>query len=556
MLIARRSIGTIACLFLAFAACGDGSEDRGGGFDSAGGADDGGDGGDGGGDGDGGDGADDGGDEGDDGGDGTGDDGADDGGDGSIPAAGIRIDEVTINQGVEIPIVQGGVFLEESERVAPVIGNRPALVRAFWSLEDGFEPRELEAHLVFTYEDGTTKVMNDTRMVSGPPNPNSYNGGFTWGVLAEEFAGDAEIHVAIFETDGESNGEPSGYRVPEEGEEQLRGVTRRMLLDVVVVPTCNHAPLADWEQEIFTAYLYNTYPVNEINITFHDPIANACDEYEAAYEVMPDLRWTEEAPPWRFYGGLVQGSCGGVAPFGGGPWATQKDAQRTFGLCDWRYTFPTVDLFAHEMGHVHGRDHTFEDPSYPYETCGGRDTVGFGLMPADMPSSSWGDESAPMQQIIPPSYAGCTAASWNDFMSYAYPYWVSDYTYLHIAEVIWQLSAWADEGASGPAPGPGVTLRGVVTPEGKVHVGATRGVGEHRSLEPSGVKARFFAGEVLVGEHDVEISETHHDPGPDDQWQPTRVRTFTIRLPGGIEGDRFEIDLDGETNSFSTGRWR
>jgi len=333
-------------------------------------------------------------------------------------------------------------------------------------------------------------------------------------------------------------------------------VNRRMLLDVVVVPTCGHAPLAEWEQEIFTAYLYNTYPVNEINITFHEPVANACDEYEAAYEVMPDLRWTEEAPPWRFYGGLVLGGCGGVAPYGGGPWATQKDAQRTFGLCDWRYTFPTVDLFAHEMGHVHGRDHTFEDPNYPYETCGGRDTVGFGLMPADMPSSSWGDESVPMQQIIPPSYAGCTQASWNDFMSYAYPYWVSDYTYLGIAEVIWHISAWADEGTSGAAPKPGVTLRGVVTPEGKVHVGATRGVGDHRSVEPSGVKARFFDGATLVGEHDVEMSEAHHDPGPDDAWQPTRVRTFTIQLPDGIEGDRFELDLDGETRSVPTSRWR
>jgi len=267
MLTARLSISTLACLFLALAACGDGSDDRDDGFDSAGGANDGSEGDDGGGDGDG---TDDGGDDGSEGDDGDGD-GADDGGDGPIPAAGISIDTITINQGVEIPIVEDGVFLEESERVAPVIGNRPALVRAFWSLEDGFEPRELKARLVFTYDDGSTNVISNTRMVSGPPNPNSYGGGFTWGVLAEEFAGDAEIHVEIIETDGMSHGEPSGYRVPGEGEEPLRGVNRRMLLDVVVVPTCGHAPLAEWEQEIFTAYLYNTYPVNEINITFHEP---------------------------------------------------------------------------------------------------------------------------------------------------------------------------------------------------------------------------------------------------------------------------------------------
>jgi len=177
-------------------------------------------------------------------------------------------------------------------------------------------------------------------------------------------------------------------------------------------------------------------------------------------------------------------------------------------------------------------------------------------MPADMPSSSWGDESVPMQQIIPPSYAGCTQASWNDFMSYSYPYWVSDYTYRGVAKVIWHISTWADEGASGTAPMPGVTLRGVMTPEGEIHFGATRGVGNHRAMEPSGVKARFFDGTVLVGEHDVEIGAAHHDPGPDDPRQPTQVRTLTVRLPDGIEGDRFELDLDGQTRSFPTGRWR
>lgn len=537
----------LVALVLAAAACGGDSDDGGG--DGSDGADDGGDGDDG---------------EGDDGDDdgtggGEGDDGDPDeppGPESGTPAAGISIDAISINQGVEIPIAEGGVFIPEPERNAPVIGKRPALVRAFWNLEDGFEPRELEARLVLTYPDGSVKVFTDERTVDGPSNPTSYPGGFAWGILEEDFLGDVDFHVAVYETDGVDRGAPSSYRLPAEGEEPLRGVTKRMLLDVVVVPTCNRAPIADWEQEIFTAYLYNTFPINELQITFHDPVASGCDEYEAAYTTMPDLRFAEDAPPWRYYGGLVNGSCGGIAQYGDGPWAWEKDAPRAFGLCDWRYTFPTVDLFAHELGHVHSRNHTFEDSYYPYDTCGVRENVGFGLMPAQMPSSSWGDQSEPMQQLIPPSRAGCTEASWNDFMSYAYPYWISDYTYRGIAELIWHTSTWADE-AGAIQPSPGVTLRGAVRDDGRVHWGATRGVTDLRIGDTLGTPARFYLGDELVGEHPVEVEYGHHDPGPNDpQHVSTPVQVLTVRLPQGVVGDRFELELGGQRRTFSTANWR
>ena len=46
------------------------------------------------------------------------------------------------------------------------------------------------------------------------------------------------------------------------------------------------------------------------------------------------------------------------------------------------------------------------------------------------------------------------------------------------------------------------------------------------------------------------------DPGPDEEQVPEPIKVFTIQLPDGIEGDTFELELDGEVHSFSTSAWR
>lgn len=478
-----------------------------------------------------------------------GDDDPDGDPDGLVLATGIAIDALSINQGVEIQVLRGGEFLSESERVAPLIGGRPALIRAFWQFEDDFEPRELEGRLVVTYGDGTIRTFKDRRMVDRPANPHSFPGGFMWGLVEEDFAGDADIHVEIYETDGVERGPAPGARIPAEGEYALRGITRRMLLDLVVVPTCDRPAFEDWEREIFSAYLYNTFPINELAITFHEPISGGCGEYDAAYTAMPDLRYAENAPPWRYYGGLSLGECGGVAQYGDGSWAWERDAPRSFGLCDWRVTFPTVDLFAHELGHVHARDHTFEDYDYPYDGCGARPDVGFGVRPGDMPSSSWGSASVPMQQLIPKSYSGCTAASWNDFMSYAYPYWVSDYTYRKTAEMIWETSGWADQDEP-LEPSPGFTLRGVRDPGGEIHWGRTRGFTGPADHVVRRSTATLYAGTEVTARLEVQVSEGHRDPGPHEPAVPTALEVMTIAVPKGVVADSFELEIDGATRRF------
>ncbi|MEM7156275.1 MAG: hypothetical protein AAF799_25705 [Myxococcota bacterium] len=476
--------------------------------------------------------------------------------DGAVPAAGIYIKDVSVNQGVEIHLVRDREFVPEPDRNAPVIGRRPALIRGFWELDADFEPREIEARLVVNYADGTVRAFTDTRMIDRESNPNTFPGGFFWDVQGEDFTGDFSYHIELIEVDDVDRGPAPQARLPEQGQEAMKGVTRRMLLDLVIVPTCGRPALAPWEQDIFTAYLYNTYPINELQLTFHEPVSGGCDEVEAAYTTMPNLRLAEGAPPWRYYGGLVLGGCGGIAQYGAGGWAEAMDAPRVFGLCDWRGNFPTVGLFAHELGHVHGRDHTFGAFDWPYDPCGVRPEVGFGLMPGQMPSDSWGSASVEMQQLIPPSDAGCTTSSWNDFMSYAYPYWVSDHTYLGMAEIVWLTSGWADDqGANAPLPG--LTLRGAVREDGTVAWGATRGASTIADdLTSTHQTARFFDGDEVVAEHPVQVSWAHRDPGPDEVKEPRPVEVLTVQLPEGVPGDRFEVEVHGTVHSWSTAAWR
>src|SRR5690349_16013327 len=52
-----------------------------------------------------------------------------------LPAQGIAVDFVEINQGVSVRIGADGASVGPTERTAPVIARRNALVRAFYTLE-------------------------------------------------------------------------------------------------------------------------------------------------------------------------------------------------------------------------------------------------------------------------------------------------------------------------------------------------------------------------------------------------------------------------------------
>lgn len=424
--------------------------------------------------------------------------GSDGGDDGPPPmgvlAAGIAIGDVELNQGVGIGIARAGAWIEADARVAPVIGGRPALIRAAYTLAPDFEPRPVEGRLWLRDAAGGNTVLTDERMIAGPSDWSTFDGTFQWIVEPDALAADTEVRIELLEPgleEGEPSGDTTGAALPADGFAPLEAWGDPMRIELVVVPfTCDGTPDLDLSPEAladFEAYVFNTYAVQELDFVLHDPVhSTSCSEFDAAEYDLPALREAEQADPWVYYGGLLPGGGGGysIAIQGG----DQMDYRRTFASHDWRDYGLTFDLFAHELAHNHGRDHSFEDPEYPGDnggSCGAIGTWGWGPRSAAMPSSGYSNDVDlgldwfdPSTQLLAPTDANCSGLpegnrwNFNDITSYAYPYWVSAYTYAATAERIRLLSSWRAAGAS---VGEGTTLRLVVGPEGDLHRSAHAG---------------------------------------------------------------------------------
>lgn len=477
-------------------------------------------------------------------------------------AAGIEVTAVEVNQGVGIAVVAGGVPLDADQFVAPVIGGRPALIRAGYALADGFAPRVVEAYLDLERVDATVVRHTASRTVEGPADMTTLDGTFAWHLDAEAMKDVAGFRVSLHEQAGAppDDGVLPGASVPAEGFAALGAWHDRMVLDVMVVPfSCQGTDPVDVSGEDLAdmeAYLFNTYPVQELKLTVHAPVESAsCDEFEAAEFDLPDLRVADGAPPHVYYGGLLPGDGGGYSiSIEGGD---QMDYRRTFANHTWRWYGLTFDLFAHELGHNHGRDHTFEDPSYPGESagnCGTIDTWGHGVRPGSMPQCGysndqeigipWLDANA---MLVPPTNLDpcdglpeANRGSYSDFMSYAYPYWISAYTYRAIAERVKLISTW-DQGA--PPADEGAILRVLVSPEGAVRWTRTRGALSVRSS--AGVARCVAPGGALV-RLPVRRGAAIHDqaiaPGELRSW---RYTTLEVPLARGFEPSRCEIEVEG-----------
>lgn len=481
-----------------------------------------------------------------------------------VLAGDIAVDAVELDQGVGIALAQQGALVPTDDRVAPVIAGRAALVRASYQLAPAFTPRTIVGRLWLRNGPEIHAVYTDERMIAGPPDESILDGTFHWIVDPEDLTGQTEYRVQLLEPEpeGEPSGDISGSELPAGDFAPLDAWDDRMVIDLMLVPfSCDGEPeleldpvdLADFE-----AYLFNTTPVQELNLTVHDPIPSAtCSEFDAAEIDLPALREQEGADPWVYYGGLLPGDRGGysISVEGG----DQMDYRRTFASHTWRDYGLTFDLFAHELGHNHGRDHTFEDPGFPGNTddqCGTIDTHGWGPRSAMMPSSgysndldlglSWFD---PHEALLLPTSEPCSGLpdgnryNFNDIMSYVYPFWVSAYTYAAMAERVRLISTWPAQGQ--PSPPAGQTLRLVLGPEGDIHRTTHAGAGLVAS--PTAW--------ATCGEHRLPARTTRtwlERPTDDGRLERFEYRGFDLPLPAGIDPSTCVIDHEGSRVPFVT----
>jgi hypothetical protein len=380
------------------------------------------------------------------------------------PATGIEITEVTVDQGIRVPVARGGELVGPTERNQPLLKNRPAVVRAFYEVDQGYETRAIYA-LLHLEQLGGEVITTYESFVQTSEEPceepwiydcryGSASGSFVWRVPAEDLQPGVRYRIELFET-APGHEEDVSDKVPlfpTDGGLAIMGVEDSyMKMRVVLVPfdhaieaDCPEPP--DLSEEIGTDYEGNPRtvadffgerllahnPVDEVEILVHDvvPFYGSLQGSQLLGELQ-EMRFEENAPPEYFYYGVARPCDGGpdfsgVAQLGG---PSPGEAGNRVGWGVWHGSVSTTaNTFVHEIGHEQGRPHIAcngeeggPDPSYPDHPEG--DTESWGIDVMAMPVS-----------IHPPSA--------HDYMTYCGSTWVSEWAWSKVLPWIQTMSSW------------------------------------------------------------------------------------------------------------------
>ncbi len=484
-----------------------------------------------------------------------------------VLAVDISLRDVEINQGVGITLASAAVLRAEADREAPVISGRGALVRASYEVAPGFVPRDLVGRLWLNHGGVEDVVYADERFVDGPSSWSTLDGAFRFFVDPADIRADTQFRVEVLEPDGapEPPTPASDARIPQ-GEDfaPLGAWGDTMVIDLMLVPfSCpgyGQVEISDEDLEDFESYLFNTFPIQELNLEVHDVVnSDNCSEVDAAEYILPAVREADGADPWVYYGGLMPGEGGGYSVAIED--SDQMDFRRTFANHTWRWYGLTFDLFAHELGHSHGVTHTFEDPAFPGTNdypCGTRSTYGWGVVSGMMPKSGYSNDLElgitwidPNAELIPPTDPVCDGlpnaneGSFNDMMSYAYPYWVSAYNYSLFADRVRLISSWRGADAQ---LAPGTTARLLVGPEGDLR---SFTVSHALPVTRADAWATCRFGDATVRRPVRSLKSARETPGTNGRVRSFEYTTYELPLAPGEDPADCALDEPGLRAAFA-----
>ena len=345
----------------------------------------------------------------------------------------VAIDQIAVYQGVKVTLADERQIIETKKINAPVIPQRPALVRVH---AKGLQPRtkvrataELHIHVkgkpdaVFTDKAKTLVSLDDATMSST----------FNFDVPPEAIDTGATLDVAVHD-------ETSPDQVvtfPEDGSALPMNVgplapTLRVKFVPVKYDADGSGRTPDMSASAIENYknaLYRWYPTSNVEVNVRDtlrwpmqvdPNGDGWDKLLNAVmttrtdDLAPDDMYyiavfdpTDDVSEWCAEGGCVLGIA---------PQALLRDVSMRVAMITG---YPDNEgTLAQELGHAMGRAHApcggaqYVDPDYPYA----RANIGvFGWDIVD-------------KQLVDPDDRV------YDFMSYCHPNWVSDYTFAGLYE--------------------------------------------------------------------------------------------------------------------------
>ena len=338
-------------------------------------------------------------------------------------ASGIDIAEIAVYQGVKISIAKGGSAI--TNRNAPVVAGRPALVRVFLSPRPGFSPRELLVRLTLA-----GKNYEKKQLVSAASTDETLASSVNFQLDSSAIGKASDYSVSVEETGAAAGGDTKGARHPSQGTEALGAKDAGGKLDVVIVPIVVGGQAPDTSPARLDAYqqrLFQLYPVPDVTVSLHAPVTysgsisgKSGSQWGAALDFLYSLRSSEQPSSDKYYYGVFAPApsfsqyCSGGCIAGLSALSPADDvfSRGSIGLGFFAQnsSFNSPDTMSHELGHAHG---------LPHAPCG---VAGEGPFPyAGAKIGAWGWDLLG-STLLPPT-------SRVDVMSYCDPTWISDFNY-------------------------------------------------------------------------------------------------------------------------------
>lgn len=351
------------------------------------------------------------------------------------PADGITISRIVLYQGVERPLMADG---SPASAVAPVVENRSALIRVFYTTDPSFTGGPVTARLHLS----SGSPIDVQTVPSGSSSAGSLSSTINFDVDGTLVVPGATYRVELLQSG--APGTNPGATYPAQGQASLE-VESGGSLKLTVVPIQYNGDGSGRMPDTSPAQLkliedafYAMYPVTTVQLSLRSAIAysNAVGPdgsgWSAMLNAFADLRANDNAPADEYYYGVFQPAsshgafCGGQACIGGLGFTAPANSSYHRAAIGLGYTGDTyVDVALHELGHLHGRGHapcgtSGSDASYPYPNAA---------------LGAWGYDLLSGSLISPSNH--------KDLMGYCKPRWISDYNFGHLFDRIALLSSSA-----------------------------------------------------------------------------------------------------------------